>query len=65
LKQAEDEWPVLQAKLEALRAKIVRKGAVIVNLTGDKKVCAVLCVCSVCAVIVNLNRDEKAMRRNR
>lgn len=38
LENAEKDWPALQARLEQLRTKIIRKGSMIVNLTGDKKV---------------------------
>jgi Zn-dependent M16 (insulinase) family peptidase len=38
LEMAEKDWPKLQARLENLRSLIVRKGDMIVNLTGEKKV---------------------------
>lgn len=38
LEMAENNWPALQARLENLRATIVRKGNMVVNLTGEKKV---------------------------
>jgi len=38
LEQAEKDWPAVVARLEKLRASIVKKGAVIVNLTGEDKV---------------------------
>ena len=40
LEQAEQDWPSVQTRLERLRDIIVRKGDVVVNLTGSKDVLA-------------------------
>lgn len=38
LEQAEKDWPTMLARLNRIRDSIVRKGSVVVNLTGDKAV---------------------------
>lgn len=38
LDQAEKDWPTMLARLNRIRDSIVRKGSVVVNLTGDKAV---------------------------
>lgn len=38
LESAEKDWLSLQARLQNLRSKIIRKGSMIVNLTGENKV---------------------------
>ena len=37
LDTAEKDWPTLSARLHRMRDAIVKKGKVVVNLTGDKK----------------------------
>jgi TATA-box binding protein (TBP) (component of TFIID and TFIIIB) len=37
LESAEKDWPSLQARLEKMRSAIVKRGKMVVNLTGDKK----------------------------
>jgi Zn-dependent M16 (insulinase) family peptidase len=36
LEEAENDWPKIQARLETLREKIMRKGGLVINLTGNK-----------------------------
>lgn len=38
LEQAEKDWPTMLARLNRIRDSIIRKGSVVVNLTGDKDV---------------------------
>lgn len=38
LEQAEKDWPTMLARLTRMRDTIVRKGSIVVNLTGDKAV---------------------------
>jgi hypothetical protein len=38
LEEAEADWPKIQARLEALREMIVRKGDIVINLTGEKAI---------------------------
>ena len=38
--EAENNWPVLQQRLERIRDAIVKKGNVVVNLTGDDRTLA-------------------------
>lgn len=40
LEQAEKDWPKMAARLQRLRSTIMKKGNVIVNLTGDDKALA-------------------------
>jgi len=37
LEQAEKDWPTFEARLERMRRSIIRKGGVVVNLTGDDR----------------------------
>ena len=38
LEQAEKDWPTMLSRLNRIRDSIIRKGSVVVNLTGDKVV---------------------------
>lgn len=38
LADAQSDWPKVQARLEALRELIVRKGGAVINLTGNKEI---------------------------
>jgi len=37
LEMAENNWPVIQERLERMKEKIVRRGGMYINLTGDKE----------------------------